>query len=184
MIIIYKSKTNLPPKVVVLISEYISNTTFNLFFNTLLIYFCNVPCIRNLILIILFINQIVMFFSNSVLKPVNITNMNIYIYIYIYIYINNIVNRYYKYACSYIFYKYLWFSCLMYIMFIIKTLLYMCSACINQGGVLLLNVNPMLICVPCRFGYQFISIFSSIFFFVYLINYILLLLLLYIYIFI
>ena len=34
-------------------------------------------------------------------------------------------------------------------------------------------------CVPCRFGYQFISIFSSIFlftyFFVYLINYILLL---------
>ena len=37
------------------------------------------------------------------------------------------------------------------------------SACINQGGVSLLNVNPMLIFVPCRFGYQFISILSSIF---------------------
>ena len=38
-----------------------------------------------------------------------------------------------------------------------------CSACINQG-VFLLSINPMLICVPCRFGYQFISMFSSLFF--------------------
>ena len=32
---------------------------------------------------------------------------------------------------------------------------------------LLLNVNPMLIFVPCRFGYQFISIISSIFLIIY-----------------
>ena len=61
-------------------------------------------------------------------------------------------------------------------------LLNICSACIKQG-VLLLNVNPMLIFVTCRYGYQFISIFSSIFlfiyFFIYLINYILILLYLY-----
>ena len=53
-----------------------------------------------------------------------------------------------------------------------------CSASINQGGILLLYVNPILLFVPCRFGYQFISIFFSIFLFiylfVYLINYILL----------
>ena len=34
-------------------------------------------------------------------------------------------------------------------------------------GVVLLNVNPMLICVPYRFGFQFISIFSSIFLFIF-----------------
>ena len=47
----------------------------------------------------------------------------------------------------------------------------------------LLIIKLMLLFVPCRFGYQFISNFSSLFlfiylFFVYLINYILLLLLL------
>ena len=85
-------------------------------------------------------------------------NIDIYIY-YTIVKKKVIINDYYYY---YLLYTY-------------------CSACINQGGVLLLNVNPMLICVPCRFGYQFISIFSSIFlfiyFFVYLIIYILLLLL-------
>ena len=65
-----------------------------------------------------------------------------------------------------------------------NTLNVLIKACINQG-VLLLNVNPMLIFVPCRFWYQFISISSSIFLFIYfivyifcLMNYILLLLLL------
>ena len=56
------------------------------------------------------------------------------------------------------------------------------KACINQG-VFLLIINLLLIFVPCRFGFQFISVLSSLFlfiylFFVYLINYILLLLLL------
>ena len=59
----------------------------------------------------------------------------------------------------------------------LRLILVYCSACINQG-VLLLIVNPMLILVPRRFGYQFISIFSHIFLFIYyffnyLINYIL-----------
>ena len=37
-------------------------------------------------------------------------------------------------------------------------------ACIKKG-ILLLNVNPMLIFVPCRFGYQLIDEMNSYLFF-------------------
>ena len=88
-------------------------------------------------------------------------------YIYIYIYICVYTNIYvYEHLCASVYKVYTHFK-----------LLYIYCSALHQG-VLLLNENPMLIFVPCRFRYQFISIYSSIFlflFFCYLINYILLL---------